>query len=71
MSRQNLLRPRNPPYEKRLDPSLARIYGLADDEARIAYFDQTYTGANEDGRSFYAITATIYRKKSWKTYGRT
>lgn len=49
--------------KKRLDPSLARIYGLADDEARIAYFDETYTGANEDGRSFYAVTATIYRKE--------
>lgn len=49
--------------KKQLDPSLARIYGLADDEARIAYFDETYTGTNEDGRSFYAVTATIYRKK--------
>ena len=48
--------------DRNLHPSLVRVYACPD-EAYIAYFDETYTGVNETGRSFYAVTASIYRKE--------
>ncbi|CAB0618489.1 hypothetical protein BU166_12070 [Corynebacterium diphtheriae] len=47
---------------KNLRPSLIRVYACHED-AHIAYFDETYTGINDAGRSFYAVTASIYRKE--------
>ena len=48
--------------DKNLHPSLVRVYACQED-AHIAYFDETYTGVNDAGRSFYAVTASIYRKE--------
>lgn len=48
--------------DRNLHPSLVRVYACPD-EAYIAYFDETYTGVNEKGRSFYAVTVSIYRKE--------
>lgn len=43
-------------------PSLVRVYNCSDD-AQIAYFDETYNGEKDgEGNSFYAVTASIYRK---------
>lgn len=51
---------------RELHPSLIRVYDCSG-EAKIAFVDETYTALRDEGKSFYALTATLYRRDELST----